>query len=332
MSRRASRAHHPLARALACTLACSAVACLDTRGREPVGYSPHVLPRSAVVRDVADNEVLAKRIGMNDAVDALVPLQTGYVAGREVQYWDFGTASASAEPVWLFRRHGAGGMPEPVDHPDLIDSVPGDMSYSPVRVPYLVYVTAAYRGERITSVQALEDAIDVGLLEEPESTEAAVNWPVVLADTRLELGGGQAPLAPEPAYYRGVAVTQLKLGAEQEGFALQRGSVSPASAYMLRRQNEAGALEEGSTMNDFNADGDMADSNIVFSLDVSEEGYCSLWSQIDVIVAPDYAWGAVKDEAALFERSEAGLIPIDGAFVAFAESDTLLNRPLRPAP
>jgi hypothetical protein len=332
MSPRQSGSQRGLARALACVLACSAAACLDTRGREPVGYSPHVLPRSAVVRDVAKDEVLAKRIGMNDAVDALVPLRTGYVAGREVQYWDFGTASASAEPVWLFRKHGANGMPETVDHPDLIDSVPGDMSYSPIRVPYVVYVTAAYRGERITSVQALEDAIDLGLLEEPESTEAAVNWPVVLADTRLELGADQAPLEPERAYYRGVVVAQLKLGAEQEGFALQRGSVSPASAYMLRRQNEADALEEGSTMSDFNADGDTADSNVVFSVDVTGEGYCSLWSQIDVIVAPDYAWGAVKDEAALFQQSEAGLVPIDGAFVTFAESDTLLNRPLRPAP
>ena len=313
-------------------LALSTAACLDTRGREHAGYSPAVLPSDAKVRDVAENEVLQKRIGMNDAVDPLVPLHTGYVAGHEVQYWDLGTASASAEPVWLFRKHGANGEPEPVDHPDLIDSVPGDMSYSPIRVPYLVYVTAAYRGERITSLPALEDAIELGLLEEPESTEAGVNWPVVLADTRLELGADREPLAPEPAYYRGVVVAQLKLGPEQEGFALQRGSVSPASAYVLRRQNEADALEEGKMMSDLNADGDMTDSNVVFSVDVAQEGYSSLWSQVDVIVSPSYAWGTIEDEAALFQSSDSGLIPIDGAFVSFAESETLLNRPLRPTP
>jgi hypothetical protein len=330
MSQRGSEACPRVAQLAWLLLAFSAAACLDTRGREQVGYSPAVLPRGAKLRDVAENEVLAKRIGMNDAVDELVPLRTGYVAGHEVQYWDFGTASASAEPVWLFRKHGAGGEPEPVDHPDLIDSVPGDMSYSPIRAPYLVYVTAAYRGERITSVQALEDAIDLGLLEEPESTKAAANWPVVLAATRLELGADQEPLAPEPAYYRGVVVAQLKLGPAQEGFALQRGSVSPASAYVLRRQNEGDALEEG--MSDLNADGDTTDSNVVFSIDATQEGYCALWSQVDVIVPPGYAWGTIRDEAALFQSSDAGLVPIGGAFVSFAESETLLNRPLRPTP
>ena len=183
--------------------------CFDSRGRESAGFSPLVLPKDAEVPAVDEDEVLAKKIANNDAVEPLVELRTGYLAGAEVQYWDFGTASASAEPVWVFRRRGAGGAAEPVDHPDLIDSVPGDMGYSPFRVPYVVYVTSAYDGERITSVPALEDAIEIGLLDEPEPMKSAVDWPVVAADTQLELGDGQSPLSPEPAYYRGHLATQL---------------------------------------------------------------------------------------------------------------------------
>jgi hypothetical protein len=290
------------------------------------------LPADADIPNVEEDEVLAKRIANDDAVDAVVALHTGYLAGAEVQYWDLGTASAAAEPIWIFRKHGADGEAEAIDHPDLIDSVPGDMGYSPFRVPYLVYVTAAYDGERITSVPALEDAIEIGLLEEPQAMKTAVNWPVVAADTELELGGGEGPLLPVPVYYRGHVATQLNLDAIHDGLPLQRGSVPTANAYLPRRQNEADALEEATWQADLDGDGDTLDSNVVFSVGPGDDGYSPLWTQIDVIVSPLYAWGELRDEAQLFMHTDAGLEPIDAAFVSYARAEALLNRPLRVAP
>ena len=310
----------------------AASACFDSRGRENAGWSPLVLPPGTEIPPVEKDEVLAKRIASNDGVEALVALHTGYLAGATVRYWDFGTASDSAEPQWMFRKRGAGGEAEPIDHPDLIDSVPGDMNYSPFRVPYVVYVTAAYDGERITSVPALEDAIEVGLLEEPEPMKSGANWPVVAADVQLELGDGESPLLPVPVYYRGHVATQLKLGATHEGLALERGSVLSASAYLPRRQNEPDALEEPTWEADLNADGDMLDSNVVFTAAPGGEGYSSLWIQVDVIVSPSYAWGELSDEAQMFTHTDAGLEPVDAAFVSYAPAEELLNRPLEAAP
>ena len=100
---------------------------------ESAGYSPEPRAEGARIASVEDDEVLLQRIGNNDGVDALVPLHTGFAGGREVLYWDFGKASSRATPVWLFRRHGAGGAAVEIDHPELIDSVPGDSNYSPLR-------------------------------------------------------------------------------------------------------------------------------------------------------------------------------------------------------
>jgi hypothetical protein len=292
-----------------------------------------VLPEGARIPRAENDMLLTMRIGGNDAVDEVVPLRSAYAAGRVVRYWDFGTASSSAEPVWLFRRRNADGMAEPFGHPDLIDSVPGDMGYSPIRALFLVLVTRDYDGERITSAQALEDAIELGLVEEPMPMGMAVNWPVVLAGTVLEVGEGDAPIDPVEAYYRGRIVMHVPLGAMMENvgtFALERGALATPSAYVLRRQNELDSLDEAVWQQDLNGDGDMQDSNLVFSVDAGEAGYTSIWQQVEVIVPPDYSFGDSQAEGDLFDMEEWGLHAKEGVVVEYAPTAmTLLNRPIR---
>jgi hypothetical protein len=245
-----------------------------------------------------------------------VPLHSAFAGGREVRYWDFGEGSSSAEPLWQFRRRsGDGSAPQPIAHPDLIDSVPGDEAYSSLRVPYLVYVTERYDGERITSLQALEDALELELVEEPVAMGVAVNWPVVPKATTLEMGEGDAPIVPEPVYYRGRVATLLRLGGTAENvgvFPLERGSISVPNAYVLRRQNELDAMD------------------VVFSVDAGEMGYSSLWQQVDVIVPPDYAWGTSLAEDDLFMMEEGGgMSARSGVVIEYAPSEMILNRPIR---
>jgi hypothetical protein len=311
------------------------IGCLQNDPESP-GYSAALRPHGARIASVEDDEVLLQRIGNNDGVDALVPLHTGFAGGQEVLYWDLGKASSRATPVYLFRKHGAHGAAVEIDHPELIDSAPGDTNYSPLRVLYQVFVTDAYDGERITSVQALEDAIELGLLEEPEALGLAVNWPVVLKDTQLEVGAGAEPLTPTPVYYKGRVATQLRIGGTTEGvgaFPIERGMVMTSTAYVLRRQNEQGALDETARMEDLNVDGDTMDSNVVFAVNAGDMGYASLWQEVDVTVPTDYAFGDSRAEADLFERQAWGLSANPDAVVSFTQvTDTLLNRPFLFAP
>lgn len=320
-------------RAAAWLVASSLCGCLDGGSADPIGYSSHVLDEDARIPRAEDDMLLMMRIGGNDAVDEIVPLRTAYAAGRAVRYWDFGTASSSAEPVWVFRRRGTDGAAEAFGHPDLIDSVPGDMGYSPIRALFLVVVTGDYDGQRITSAQALEDAIELGLVEEPMAMAVAVNWPVVLAGTVIEVGEGDAPIEPVEAYYRGRVVMHVPLGGMLENvgtFVLERGAISTPNVYVLRRQNEVDALDEAVLERDLNEDGDMQDSNVVFSVDAGEAGYTSIWQQVEVIVPPDYAFGDSQAEGDLFVMEEWGLHAKDGAVVEYAPTeDTLLNRPIR---
>jgi hypothetical protein len=307
--------------------------CLDADASEPIGYSPHLLDDDADIPHVEDDMLLAMRIGNNDAVDPVVPLRTGYAAGKVVQYWDFGIASSSPEPVWLFRRRNADGEPVAFGHPDLIDTVPGDMGYSPIRSLFIVYVTREYQGEQITSAQALEDAIELGLVEEPMAMGVAGNWPVVLAGTTIEVAEGDAPIEPEPAYYHGRLTQHVRFGGMTPNvgvFPLERGSIVTPNAYVLRRQNEVNPLDEAVWKLDLNSDEDMTDSNVVFSREAGQEGYVSLWQRVEVVVPSDYEWGTSQAEEDLFVKEDWGLAPKDGAVVEYAPTAMmLLSRHIR---
>jgi hypothetical protein len=320
-----NRSHTLVATMLLCS-------CLDRGPAEPARYSAHILDADAKVPSVEDDMLLKMRIASNDAVDEVVPLRTAYAAGRVVRYWDFGPTSSSPEAVWLFRRARSGSDPEDFGHPPLIDSVPGDDDYNAIRAQFLVLVTDAYDGEQIASFRALEDAIELGLVEEPEAMGVAVNWPVVLSGTTLELVDGDAPVDPRTAYYRGRRVLYLPLGGTTEHvgvFPLERGSLPVSNAYVLRRQNELDELDEAVWQLDFNADGDMQDSNLVFAIDAGEAGYSPVFRQVDVTVPSAYEWGTSQAEEDLFEMEEWGLAARPDAVIEYAPTDTLLNRPIR---
>ena len=169
--------------------------CLDSGDPEKAGYSAQLLAPDAEVPLYDSDEALRARLNAADGQEStMIPLRTGYAGGREVHYWDFGVTTSGAKPVWTFGAHGADGGMLHTGHPDLIDSVPGDMGHTSFRKVYQVYFTKAYAGQLITSVQALEDALELGLLEEPTSENFYANLPVVLADAELEVGPDETTL------------------------------------------------------------------------------------------------------------------------------------------
>jgi hypothetical protein len=301
--------------------------CLDSGDPEKAGYSAQLLAPDAEVPLYDSDEALRARLNAADGQEStMIPLRTGYAGGREIHYWDFGVTPSGAKPVWVFR---AGGVES--DHPDLIDSVPGDTGHTSFRKVYVVYFTNAYAGQRITSVQALEDALELGLLEEPFWENLYANLPVVLADAELEVGPDETPLKPEPVYYRGRTTHHFKLSAARGPgpFTVEKPPIPSPNAYLPRRQDEAKTLDEAAWRADLNGDGDTTDSNVVFSLSPGDMGYTSLWKQIDVVVPPDYAWGSARAESDFFVRQMQTLDAVPGAVIEYSDSALYLNRPIQ---
>ena len=300
-------------------------ACLGPVGDEHVGYSAELRPSGTAIPSVDRDTLLKNRIANNSAIsNDLVTQRSAFANGAQVHYWDFGVALTSLEPIWTFRRHGRNGPDQPIDHYDLIDSIPGDANYSPFRALFVVFVTSAYAGERITSVRALEDAIELGLVEEPAPAEQYVDRPVAPASAALPWDGDREPQATEPVYYRGHVAAQFRIGGEQEhSFMIGMGPIATPNAYVLRRQSDAAPLDEAQWKADLDGDGDQDDSNLVFAIDAAAPAVAALWKAVDVTVPDDYAWGACRAESDLFDKQPAGLQARPSTVLGSRPSDQL---------
>ncbi|HKU43342.1 MAG TPA: hypothetical protein VJR89_34510, partial [Polyangiales bacterium] len=290
----------------------------------------YVLAPGVEVRPLDRTPAAKTKLDLNDGLTGpLIPLRTGYVAGHEVQYWDLGTAPTSAEPMWRFKRHDG----TRVDHPPLVDSIPGDTAYSPIRILFDVFVTPRYAGERFPSLRALDDGVELGLLEDPVQTDQFTNCVVTIKDNQLEAGGDRPPHNPTPVFYRGREVNQFcvdELMGDDGMFMSKMGAPVFGNALLLRRENQMLSLDESLFKADLNGDGDMSDSNVVFDADVGDAGYTSLWKNLDVVVSDDYMFGALQSQDAMFDKKPWGLSPKDAMVVEVKDTTLIVNRPLRP--
>ncbi|MDD9947861.1 MAG: hypothetical protein OXU20_42875 [Myxococcales bacterium] len=309
--------------------------CLDHRVEDEPGYSHRLWPQGREPRALEDNERLLATVVSSDGLGApRMPLHTGFLAGEEVHYWDFGEAAGEVAPAWIFRRRlgDAGAEEESVGHPALVDTAPGDDDYGPLRALFVAYVTDRYRGQVIPSFSALEDAVELGLVEQPVPTGEVVAWPMARPGAELELHDGQVG-EPTGVLYRGhlVPCFTLESFAPALGEVMRRfGNASAASAYTLRRQSESGTIDEPGSGMDLNGDGDMIDSNIVFTVGPGDMGYTGLVSLVDVTVKNTYMFGDAREADALFTRSESGLEAVLETVVEYTQSGTVLFRPILP--
>lgn len=308
-----------LARRVSTALLASAVlgqaACLDPRGSDAPGYSHRLVPAGDSIP--SPDTRLAATIRSNDGLDDdLLQPRTAYQDGRSVYYWDFGEANSRPQPAWIFRRRDGEGKPLAFEHPSLIDQAPGDDNYSPFCQLQLVYVTDRYQDERITSFAALEDALELGLIEEPEPLPDIVQWPVVRDAGQLELPDGQLAEAQE-LYYRGVKVTSYALEhyiPPLEGLELSRNRVPTAAGYILRRQ----------------ADGEPVADNLLFAEAEPGAPISGLWEEMLVVVPNSYVAGDIATAANLFTVEEDGSSHATDVVIEYEATGRTLFRALIP--
>ncbi len=189
----------------------------------------YVLPTGSIVPSIADSDELVSQIkifdGLNDtalaAASGVVVLSSGKAGAIAVKFWSFGSAPvidgiiSSSLLYVLVDDDGAGGWTPRTDHPWLLDSIPGDPRYSAIRRVVYVPVTASYAGERITSVAALTEALELGLVGEPAPAGVWRNVPVVPPGTRLDVGPTNAAVDATEVYARGYRVQVFALGVPQ---------------------------------------------------------------------------------------------------------------------
>lgn len=311
-------------------------ACLDRPETEPPAYSSFIVPEGVEVRSLERTMAAKTRLDLNDGLTGpLITLHTGYAAGHEVKYWDLGQAPTSAEPMWIFvRREGERGVVIP-EHPPVIDSIPGDSAYSPIRLIFEVAVTSRYSGQRFPSLRAIEDGAELGLLEQPRQLEVFTNCVVTLQDNQFEVGEGLDPRQTTPAYYRDRTVYQFCVGdvaAETGLFAARMGAPVFGNAYLLRHEDEVPTLDESVFKSDLNDDGDTNDSNVVFDSEPGDTAYTSLWRNLDVVVSSDYAFGAITSQEQMFDKKSWGLESKDPRVIEYKDTGLVLNRPILEAP
>jgi len=183
-----------------------------------------ILPPGSDVPSVATNPELLVQIRINDGLvdgtlmmnNGVVVRGTGKAAGVTVRFWNFGAAPvetgiAVAAPLYVFGTlEGTVFTPLP-NHPALIDTLPGDTRYSPIRRVINVPVNASYAGGLITTMAALQEAVALGQVGEPVSDGTWINMPVVLPGTTLEVSTG-VTMMPKQVYGRGYRIDAFELG------------------------------------------------------------------------------------------------------------------------
>ncbi len=285
------------------------------------GASANVLPGGTVIPGVASNSDLMNQIILNDSLDTttltkngnVIVRGTGMTAGAAgdgvaVKFWAFGEADRAPTPIYVF------GTGDPMsssftqlpDHPPMIGTVPGDPDYEPIHTIFNVKVTDKYAGQKITTVGALSDAIDLGLIEEPVSIKVFVNWPIVRPGLRLEVDTG-ASVAPTPVYAHGYVVDSFPLGGKLGMQPNPRGLVPTSQVSFLR---EAGTPSYDSAHPVFQA-----------TIPTASPGANPNYTPLSVVVNVDLVKGVsatdIHKDSDLFTRSTSGdIVSADTSKVA----------------
>lgn len=275
-----------------------------------------VLPAGSPVPPVADDPGMLAQIRLNDGLSdsalaangGVLARSVGKAGGATVMFWNFGAAQVAGNfavvaPVYVLV--DVDGT-TPIDHPLLLDSIPGDSRYSQVRRIVLVPITERYAGELLTRTEALAEALDLGLIAEPVPAGTWRTLPVVPPDTLLELGGTAAPLAPTEVYAAGKVVTAFPLGGIQP---LKSGGVPIGQESRVISGVASGTPPVLPTT---------ADAQPVFQFPIpsapptTAPTYTPLALQLDVRLALGVAPAAITDDAQLFRRSPAITGSING--------------------
>ncbi len=289
---------------------------------------------------------LLEQVRASDGVGERVWLTHGFGGGEPVAYWDFGPVERDeAMPVYVLCRPSGSSCTAVEEHPRIVTALPGEPGYSPFGWVHEVAVTDAYAGEVITSVEAIADAVSLGLVVEPEPTLFYIELAVVDAATMIELGPDDWAAPNATVYAHGFAASAVDFSVTHRRLRLDNpstGAVLLRNVYILTRQGEAMPLNERMRGEDLTGDGDLSDANSILGARLEDVDYTPLWAMVLVTVPSDYASIDTSMDQNVADAMSAtdlftiapdySIEPIEGRVVDFSFPGPHVNCPIQSAP
>jgi hypothetical protein len=300
-------------------LALAGAGCLEPQTDDQPGYSRNLLPSDATVKSGASDTIISRKIDMGDGVSmGKSTPKSGWAAGHAVKYWDLGVARGTALPAYQLARCDGDGVPLEngvLEHPMLVDAIPGDADYTQFWGIYYACVTPLYRGELVTSLQALNDAYEMGLMTEPSEPRAWKHCPLVSDGVVLE----EAPEGlgwTRTAYYRGYALTYVDFGGQGNVVASMGRSVSTGNVYEIVKQGSTKIERVVFASAAFNEDG------------TRSEKYTPVWTIVNVVIS------SMADPTTFVQESDIATQNMDRTFTKASDAvisvAASMNRVARP--
>lgn len=302
---------------IASLLLAPTVGCLEAPD-ESVPLSRFVGPAGF---DIADAPLLeaAGAPGVDPAAfTSAVARLRGFADHRALTYWNAdGANSDLLAPAYFVEDAGGAKVGNPI-----IDAAPGEGGYTPWWRKVVVKTTDRYAGEVIWSRDALEAAVQAGLLSEPVATTEIVSAPVALEGTEVTLDDAGAETArATPIWYRGHRAHWIRFSSSIElPVEVRKMPVYPV--YILQRIDEAAPLYEFLSGVDVDGDDRLDNSNNIFAGDVGQDRYSPLWEAKLVRVKRGFP-SIDTSSAAVGLSAEADFIDADGA----VSSDLVVGEP-----
>lgn len=304
-----------------------------------------VLPAGTEVPVLATDPVLLAQVEASDGVGPQIWLTHGFSRGEPIAYWDLGpVAVETAMPVYVLCRP-SGSTCAPIDHPRVAVDLPGGADYSPYSWVHEVAVTAAYAGQILPSVAAIDEAVAAGLVEAPEPTLFYLELPIVHPDTTIELGPDDWASPNATVYVDGIAAPAIDFSLTHPRLRLENpntGLLLHRNVYVLTREGETQPIVERMRGVDLTGDGDQSDSNNIVGAPLSATDYTPLWTVVLVTVPADYASiDDAMDQTIADYRSatdmftiatDYSITPIEGQVVDFSMGSNWVNCPVQSAP
>jgi hypothetical protein len=245
---------------LSIAAAATAAGCLDPLVSDEPGVSVHVLPPGSPVPHVSDSPDLARQIRVGDGISdsiatmsgGLIPQKSGWAKGVAVKYWDLGDAPQVGALLYVLVAR-SGDQVVPLGHPYVGLALPGQARYSPFLFVQHVVVTDRYGGQVLPSAEAIADAVELGLVEEPVPVMQVVNGPIVEHGLRLD-NGAAPPTETVPVYVGGHAADLLPVGGGAAFRPLARlGRLPRTDVHRIWVGNAVSAIGEPTFQNDASA-------------------------------------------------------------------------------
>lgn len=293
------------------------------------------------VPSIYDDPALAAQIEESDEIDDVELRFGGFVHGVEAYYWSIGRVGPQTMPLYQLCARTQTEECAPIDHPPIVDLVPGEDGYSPFGRVHSVRVPPSWHG-LLTSFEEVEEAVAAGEIDAPIATTRYLHCPIAARTAQLEIGADQIIAPDATIYVRGMEARCFDFSAVSGPGVLEAdGTMIVRNIYVLTREGETGPLAEAPRMEDLTGDGDMVDSNNVFGVGLDDGDYTPLWRIVRVTVPAEYASidTYLDEERADYTSAtdmfqiapDYTITPVTGRIVDFTMTDIVFNCPLQSA-